>query len=145
MKFRDGQSAVEFMILVGAVLFFFLGMLFVIQGNIGDKLRENKNIVLQEIAISIQKEINLASESSDGYKRDFTILPNILGLEYSLCITDGLVYVATDNGKHAIALPVEPVDGNLKDEPEVDNINTIEKINGEVVLNGGIAGVCPQQ
>jgi len=64
---KKAQSAIEFVILVGVVVFFFLTFLFVIEGNIIDQVKDNKNLVTKEIALTVQNEINLASESSDGY------------------------------------------------------------------------------
>ena len=127
---KKAQSAIEFVILVGAMLFFFLAFLFAIQGNIADKVKENKNLVTKEIALTVQNEINLASESSDGYYREFEIPNNILGTDYDITVTEGLVYVRTIDGKHAIALPVPEVIGDVS-----QGTNVIRKEEGAVYLN----------
>jgi len=124
------QSAIEFVILVGAVLFFFVVFLLAVQFNISDKARENRNLVVQEIALRVQDEVNLASQSSDGYYREFKIPENVLGLEYDINLTEDLVYVRTTNGKYAIALPVTEVIGNV-----LKGDNVIRKDTGQVYLN----------
>ncbi|MCH7568389.1 MAG: hypothetical protein IIA87_03125 [Nanoarchaeota archaeon] len=127
---RKAQSAIEFVILVGAVFFFFIIFLFAIQSNISDKIRENLNLAVQEIALTVQDEINLASESSDGYYRKFNIPEKVINLDYEINVTEGLVYVRTSNGKYAIVLPVADVSGEIQ---KGDNV--IRKESGAVSLN----------
>ena len=127
---KKGQSAVEFLILIGAILFFFVAFLYMINLNISDKLRENKDLTIQEIAFQVQDEINLAHESVDGYYRKFELPLNVLGSEYEINVTAGVVYVRTTNGKHAIALPVVNVTGDV-----LKGTNVIQKNNGVVLLN----------
>ena len=124
------QSAIEFLILVGAVLFIFVLFLGLFQQNIGEKTKEKRNYVMTELALSVQNEISLASEASNGYQRQFQIPQNILGLDYEINITSGLVYVRTKDKEHSLALPVQNITGDL-------NIthNTIKKLNGIVYLN----------
>ena len=126
----NGQSAIEFLILVGAVLFFFLGILFAINLNIENRLKDNKDLAIQELAFSVQDEISLASQSSSGYYREFATPQTVLGLEYEIDIIAESVYVRTINGRHAVSLPVENVTGN----PIVGD-NFIRNINGTVFLN----------
>ena len=127
---KKGQSSIEFIILVGAVLFFFVAFVFYLQGNIADKQKEGTNILLKNIAYDIQDEISQASKVSDGYSREF-ILPNdVAGFQYDATIVGDSVFVATTNGKFALSLPIENVTGNL-----VNGTNRISKVNGAVFLN----------
>ncbi len=130
VEMKKAQSAIEFVILVGAVLFFFLAFLFALQLSSVDKNRENKNFVIKEIALTVQNEISLATESSDGYYREFEIPNNILGSEYDIDIIEDLVYLNTTDGKYAIAFPVANVTGEIN-----VGVNSIRKNSGEVYLN----------
>ena len=129
--FVRAQSAVEFVILVGFLAFFFLIFLLVIQSSTADERWENRNALTQELALEIQQEIGLAAGSSSGYVRQFNLPVKISGLTYTAEIVENtIVYVHTDNGEHALSLPVSYVNGNL-----VIGVNTIKNIDGVVYLN----------
>lgn len=130
MIYRKAQSAVEFIILVGIVLVVFLIFMGVIQRNISDEVKNNRDTVAKEIALTIQNELSLASEASDGYFRKFTLPANILGLDYDIILTDTNVFIKTVDEKHAVALPISNVTGNAQ---AGDNI--IKNVNGEVFVN----------
>jgi len=129
---KKAQSAIEFVILVGVMIFFFLAFLFIIQENIVYKTKENKNLIIKEIALTVQNEISLASESSDGYHREFDIPRDILGSEYTVHVEEGFVAVSTNDGKYAISLSVDDV---ITGDVFTDSTNVIRKENGVVSLN----------
>jgi len=130
MGWKKGQTAIEFLVLMGFLLFFFAGFFLIIQGNLGEKIQENQNLLVQDVAAAIQTEINLAWQSSEGYLRVFKISEKIGNLDYEASITEGDVYVRTTNGKYATAVSVPPVVGDL-----VKGENTIRKQGGLVYLN----------
>ena len=130
LKFRKAQSAIEFVILVTAVLFLFVGMLVLIQQKIAASKYESASIAAEEIAKTIQEEINLADGSTDGYSRQFIIPETINGLNYNASIVAGSIYIRTTDGKHAIALPVGNVSGDV-----VLGVNSITKFNNSIRLN----------
>ena len=127
---KKAQSAIEFIILVGAVFFFFIIFVLALQYNISDRTRENKNLAIREIALAVQDEINLASESTDGYLREFRIPEKVINLDYEINVTEGVVYVRTVDGKYAVSYPTPDVFGDVQ-----KGTNTIRKIDGEVYLN----------
>ncbi len=128
---KFGQSAIELIILVGFMAFFFLIFLLVIHTNTAGERWENRNILTQELALEIQQEISLASESFSGYVRQFNLPTKISGLTYTAEILENTtVYVHTDNGEHALSLPISLVNGDL-----VIGMNTIKNIDGAVYLN----------
>ena len=127
---KKAQGAAEFIILIGFILFFFIAFFIVIQENIGDKTKERQNILLGEVVRMVQDEINLASESSEGYSRDFEVPSKINNQDYEINITGGEVYSVISGGKNAIALPVAEVNGEIS-----KGINSIKKEDGEVRLN----------
>lgn len=132
LKIRKSQSAVEFVILVGFVLFFFTVFFLAIQGNMSDQLKQKKDMEIKEVALTVQDEINLALSASDGYSREFQIPANINGQEYTISLNGDMVYIRTNDGKHAMALPISNVTGDIKKSPEV---NLIKKDGGRILLN----------
>lgn len=128
--FRKGQSAIEFIALVGAVGFFFLAFLFVLDMNLADKTWENRNLMTKEIALTVQNEISAASGSTDGYRREFNIPLYVVDMDYDINITGVFVYIRTVDGRHALALLVPNVTGNV-----IKGQNVIRKNSGIVSLN----------
>ena len=129
---KCSQSAIEFLIITGFLLFSFTVFFVAVQGNMSDKVRERQELAVKNVALTVQDEINLASQSMDGYSRNFKVPEKINGKDYEINATEGIVYLRTVDGKYAIALPVKNVTGELKKEPD---INTIRKENGIVYLN----------
>lgn len=125
-----GQSAIEFVIIVMAILFLFVGLLYFIQGKISDSQQEAVTVGIKEVALTIQNEINLARSSADGYSRQFRIPLNINGHDYEANILEDSVYVRTNDGKHAVALPVGNVTGDI-----FIGTNSVYKLEGIVYLN----------
>src|SRR5437870_1213044 len=103
MNSKNGQSAIEFIIIVGAVTFFFLGFLFAIQSNLADQRYQDIDFTIKEIALNVQNEISVASTASDGYYRNFSIPPKIINLDYSISIiSNEMVYINTTDSTHAL-------------------------------------------
>ena len=127
---RKGQSAIEFIILVMAVLFLFVGFLYSVQNKIADSQYEALSVAVNEVAKTVQDEINLAQSSTDGYSRQFTLPPHLNGQDYEANLIENSVYVRTLNGKHSVALPI----GNVTGDIIVGN-NLIYKKNNIVYLN----------
>ena len=127
---KRAQVAIEFLIIIGAVVFFVSIFLLAIQNSQQEKTYQQQNIQLKEIALTVQNEINLASESSDGYVREFIIPKTAGSQEYQITLDLGIVYIKTTDNKHALTLPVQEVTGNINKTQ-----NTIQKINGQILLN----------
>lgn len=128
---KKAQSAVEFIILMGVVSMMFVIFVSIIQGNISDEVKDNRDTVLKEVALTVQNEISLAINAPDGYLREFTLPPNILGLDYEINLTGTSVFIRTLDSKHAIALPAQNVTDAVN-----PGVNIIRKINGTVSING---------
>lgn len=127
---KKAQVAIEFVILTGFLLFFFVLFFLAIQENMSDKTREKQDLVVKETALTIKSEIELAHESINGYYREFTIPQKILNLDYEASFVDGLIYIKTSDNKHTIALTVLPVNGSI-----IKGKNIIRKQEGVVYLN----------
>lgn len=130
MSFKKGQSAIEFVILVMAMLFIFVGFLYFIQSKIADSQYEAISVAVNEVALTVRDEISLARESADGYFRKFKLPLSLNGHGYSAEILGDSIYVKTDDEKHAVALPVGDVTGDV-----LIGDNLIYKINNTVFLN----------
>ncbi len=129
-KNKRAQVGIEFLIIAGLVIFFISLFLLAIQSNHKTKITQHQNIQLKEIAITVQNEINLASKSVDGYKREFEIPRTAGNKNYEIIINSGMIYIKTTDEKYALALPVKKIIGNINKTK-----NTIRKINGQILLN----------
>jgi len=127
---EKSQIGMEFMIVTGAVLFFFAVFLLVIQENISEKTKEKRALAFKETGLMVQNEIKLASSSTDGYYRRFKLPADIENLDYETNITSEMVYIREKNGKYSMAFPISNVTGDL-----VKGENIIRKENGKIYLN----------
>ena|SRR3989344_5063759 len=130
MMLKKSQSGIEFLIVFGIVLFLFSVFLVLIQTTTEEKNREKESLLIKNLALSIQDEINLATETSDGYSREFYAPLQILGNDYEIKIADSFIYIKTE--KNAVSFKVDNVTGKIK-----KGKNTIKKENGKVYLNYG--------
>lgn len=125
---NKAQSSAEFMIMFGAVLFFFIIFVSIINMNILERQEAKKKILLQSIALSVRDEISFAAESSDGYTREFEIPTTILGASYVIYLQDDRVFYGMDSLLSSYA--IFNVTGNVQ-----KGVNLIQKENGTVYLN----------
>jgi hypothetical protein len=126
------QSAIEFVVLIGAMMIFFISLSVVFNQNITQKTIEQRDLAINDLVLAIQSEIDLAANSKDGYVRTFNVPNEIVGLDYTIVLNDNIVYLETINKKHAIAIPIKEITINTNLQK---GDNTIRKIDGEVILN----------
>lgn len=131
MKIKKTQSSIEFIILVSVLLLFLVSFLMIVQQNISDKMREQKDAGIRDVAVIVQDEINLAFKSGDGYFREFTIPEKILGESYELGTIPGRVYARTFDNRSSISLPIKDATGEIR-----IGQNTITKENNIIYING---------
>jgi hypothetical protein len=125
---RQSQSGMEFLIIAGAVMFFFTIFFVAVQTSTSEREKEKEVLLSNNLALSVQDEISLAAESSDGYTRRFTVPEKMLGGDYEISLVEGRVYIKTDT--NAISLKIENITGEIK---KGENIIKNEK--GRVYLN----------
>jgi len=128
---NKGQSAVEFMILLSTMFFIFVSFISVVYTNLEQKNYEKKDIALKEIASSLQDEIQLAYEASDGYSREFELPETSLYDYYEIMIDGEVLYIVTHDNRHAMTLPVYNVIG----QPLKTGTNKIMNDKGVLYLN----------
>lgn len=127
---RKAQSAIEFVIIVAAVLFGSVLLLFVFQQKFYEKMREEQNLAVREIALKVQKEISLAVKARDGYERTFYLPLKALNKEYSIVLTDNLVFINTTGDGEAVSFSVQNVSGFIQ-----KGQNVIRKDAGRIYIN----------
>ena len=110
---KKAQSAIEFLIIVSFLLFFFTSFFLVLSENINTKSKENINQKVTNLAYTIQQEIILAHESTDGYNRVFKIPEDIEGLKYEITMTKNQIYIKSYDNKYAITVPILNTTGTL--------------------------------
>jgi hypothetical protein len=127
---EKSQSSIEFMILVGAVLFIFITISLALQTTTVSKSKEKRALEVQNLALIVRNEIDLAFSSLDGYERTFNIPQKIINLDYTIILDNGVVYIITEDSSVALSLSTKPVTGQLQ---KGDNL--IRKMGGELFLN----------
>ena len=125
---KKAQSAIEIMIILGAIVVFFALFLAVLAGDFSDSYKRKESLMLKEIALQVQTEVNLASKSSEGYSRTFKLPTSLNGKNYSINITDSRVFVRTQ--ENAITISLETTSGEIS-----KGENTIRKSNGKIYIN----------
>jgi hypothetical protein len=130
MKNKKAQSSIEFTILAGFILLFIISFAYVLNENMSDDVRQRRDLMVNNILISAQDEISLASKSRDGYFREFQLPNKIDNIDYNISIIGGSVYVIMEDGKNSGILPVASVMGQ-----PVRGDNLIKKQNGIIYLN----------
>jgi hypothetical protein len=128
IKYAKCQSAIEFVIVTAFLLFFFVLFIVAIQESMSDKVKENQERIVKNLAVIVQDEISMAHSSSNGYKREFKLPSEIASKDYEIKIVQGSIYVKSDRA--AIALPIAEVQGDIE-----KGVNIIRKENGYVLLN----------
>lgn len=129
-QYRRAQVAIEFIIIVGALMFFLSLFLLAIQEKFNDQSYKRENILLKDIALTVQNEINLATKSSDGYLREFDIPEKAGNLNYEITIDNEVIHIKTVPLRHALTVSTPKIVGNVN-----KTHNTIKKISGIVYLN----------
>ena len=130
MSNKKAQSALELVILVGAVMLVFITLLLVFQQNLSTKSLEQRNLEVQELALSLQSEIAIAAGASNGYARSFTLPEKVIGKNYDVSIIAQSIYLITEDEQIALSLPIQ----NTTGQPRI-GVNVIQKQNGEILLN----------
>ena len=129
MDFKlKSQSAMEFLILTGILLFAFLVFYLIIFERV-EMLNNRRAIILgEDVATKVQKEIILATKVSDGYQRRFSLPETLNGMDYNISISGKELTVKIP--KTEIVKNIPNVIGNIS-----NGSNIIQKKNGFIYLN----------
>lgn len=125
---KRGQSAIEFIIVLGIALSFLIIIMASVKLSQQEKIEEKENQEINRIANNVKKEIQIASQTLDGYKREFRVPKTIMGNNYTIeIIENNLQIIAKEN---SLSLGIKEVNGEIK-----KGTNTIETKNGKIYLN----------
>lgn len=130
MKIKKAQSAIEFVILIGTILFFILGLMLVFQQKVSQEGLKARNEIIQNLALQIQNEISIAAKSSDGYSREFDLPQLLANKNYTINFYGDYLYINTTDGKNSIGLTTQNATGQFQ-----KGKNKITKINSTIFLN----------
>lgn len=126
--YLKSQTSIEFLTLTGLILFMLVLFLAVISYKVEDINLQKEIIYGEDIIIKIQKEINLASRSLDGYSRNFRLPQKLGSLDYNITIFGNELIVLTKNQAFERRIPA--IIGNI-----TKGINKINKTNEIIYLN----------
>ena len=130
MIMKKSQTAIEFVLLIGFVLFAFTIFFVIINYNTEDKQNQKRQVAIESVAETVKDEIDLAYNSEDGYIREFNLPETLNGLEYDLNISEDIVDVYTINSNNRVSVVIKEISGDI-----IKGDNIIRKINGWVKLN----------
>jgi hypothetical protein len=102
----------------------------VIYGTVADRNKASLDALVVDLASAVRNELTLASTAGDGYSRTFSVPDVLISQPYTISFNASTVYVRTTDGKHAVALPIVNVTGQVK-----KGANTIRNVNGTIILN----------
>lgn len=122
------QAAMEFMILVGVLLFIFVIMLGVVSSKTTYIAKKRETMTGEDIVTKVQKEINLAARVLDGYSREFTLPEKIGNKDYNISMAGNEVILSLEGQDFWRVIP--SVVGNI-----TKGNNKINKTNGVIYLN----------
>jgi|SRR3989344_5796073 len=130
MRNKKGQLSIEFIMIIGAAMFFFLILFATFNSILSERGTQRTNEAFFEFAESIQQEIALAHETSDGYERSFLLPETVNQRDYTVEIEGSWIIMKSDDERVSLALSVLNVTGDLQ-----MGTNIIRNVNGEVFLN----------
>ena len=122
------QVAMEFLALVGVMLLMFIVFLLVITDQSVRISSTKEELIVDDIATSIQKELLTAASVQDGYSRNFTIPFQVQGVNYTIYQSNESF--ALISKRQSASRKIPPLVGNL-----MIGSNMISKRNGTIYLN----------
>jgi hypothetical protein len=118
----------EFLTAMGIALLFFTLFFLAINYDTQEKRIEKEGKIVNNLAMSIKKEIDIASSTQEGYIREFNVPNKILGNNYEIQIVGNHIYIKSDN--KAMSLKIKEVIGEIQ-----KGANIIKKTKEGVYLN----------
>jgi len=100
-----GQSATEFVVLIGVLLLFFLGMLALSFDRTKAINEEKQDRIAVDILTKMQKEIQLASSVSDGYSREFKLPEKIGNNNYVIDLQNNTIVLTVSGEVYSRKVP----------------------------------------
>ena len=134
---RTGQTALEFMVLLGFMLIVFTSFFYVVKERSEVSTQQARYVELITVSEIVQEEVTIANRVKDGYRRVFDLPKTIGGAPYTILL-DGRseITVRTIDREYFVFLPtnITAMPGNLPSAPLVTGKNVIQKRNGSVSI-----------
>ena len=124
-----GQGAVEFIILIGVLLFASILVIAALAVNTSKVNSEKEDLVGEDIVNKVQKEVQLAHKVNIGYYREFLLPERLGGKDYEISISQNQVTVTIEDSDYWRSL--QPIQGVIQ-----KGLNTIEKREDGIYING---------
>ncbi len=124
------QSSTEFFTLIG--LAFLAIILFVaISVNEVKEFRDQKEFLLvKDLALKLQKEVNIAASVEDGYERSFELPDKLEGIvDYFIIVKNNTISINSSKAVFSVAIP------RTFGKNFTKRSNKIEKTSGRVYIN----------
>lgn len=125
---KRSQTSLEFIILYSVLSVMVIIAIVLGYGEVISKTKEKESADVKDLALKIQNEILIASNSEDGYKRIFNIPDKIENIEYTATINGTSLNVNTSSVHYFLFVPNTL--GNLK-----KGSNEIQKKEEIIYLN----------
>lgn len=124
------QTSVEFMILFGVFLVAILVMVFVVWEYIFDISVSTTDLHADMLLDSISGKMDTVFLEGHGFSVNYTLPETVLGMNYSVDIERGFVFLNLSERIYTKRLITRNVTGDLK-----TGKNIIENVNGVVVIS----------
>ena len=125
---KKSQIGVEFMLFSGIALITAIIFVSISFSQTKDLYDTKEFLLVKDIALKIDKEIDIASYVEDGYNREFDIPEMINNGDYNISIVNNTLTVWTNTTQYVTG--VLNITGYVK-----RGSNTITKTNGIIYLN----------
>jgi len=122
------QIIMEFIALIGVLLFMFILFLGVTGYHTKELNQERLELTAEDMIFLVQRELELAVNSFDGYHRQFYLPAKLDNFDYDILMFDNEVVLTVNN--QDFFLPTINVTGNLS-----KGTNIIEKRGSVIYLN----------
>jgi hypothetical protein len=123
---RKAQIAIEFLLIAGIAFFVIFAFLLVVYKISENHTTAKTHVEIKDFGSALQKELLIASEVEDGYKRKINIPLTINGLDYNITLFNSTKYtymiINYQNTETYYAIPT--TEGNF-----VKGVNYITKNN----------------
>jgi len=110
-RIKKSQVSMEFVFLVGLAFMIMIIFISATRSEFDDLRFEEERIGVQDVAVTIQHELIMASDMRDGYTRNFEIPEEISGKTYSIQIINTTLVVYTTDYEYVVNVP--PIIGSV--------------------------------
>lgn len=123
-----GQTAIEFLVIVGISIMLLAIYLATVNDLFGSYSQEKAVFAIQRQALELQKEFLTASIVHDGYERTLSIPERAHGFNYTLNYTPGYLTLTFKGATATVAIP--NASGNI-----TKGMRTLRKQNGMITVS----------